>query len=97
MLIDAIKRANSVDPAKYLPLLQKAEFAGVTGRISFDAKGDRKDPEITIFSMKGGKLEPIAVVKSGQAMKFEDFIAQAKTGAAPAPADSSKGPESDKK
>jgi len=28
------------------------DFAGATGRISFDEKGDRKDAEMTIFTMK---------------------------------------------
>ncbi len=83
LIVEAIKKAGSADPAKYLPELQKIEFAGATGKISFDEKGDRKDAEITIFSMKDGKLAPIAVVKGGQTVTFEDFIAQSAT---PAPA-----------
>ena len=83
LIVEAIKKAGSADPAKYLPELQKIEFAGATGKIAFDEKGDRKDAEITIFSMKDGKLAPTAVVKGGQTVKFEDFIAQSAT---PAPA-----------
>jgi branched-chain amino acid transport system substrate-binding protein len=83
LIVEAIKKAGSADPAKYLPELQKIEFSGATGKISFDEKGDRKDAEITIFSMKDGKLAPIAVVKGGQTVTFEDFIAQSAT---PAPA-----------
>ena len=78
-----MKKANSIEPAKYLPVLQKLEYAGATGRIAFDAKGDRRDAEITIFTMKGGKLLPLAVVKGGQSIKFEDFV---KSGGGPAPA-----------
>ena len=74
LLIEAMKKADSSDPAKYLPELAKIDFKGATGRIGFDAKGDRKDAEITIFTMKGGKLEPIAVVKSGKALTFEEFV-----------------------
>ncbi len=74
LLIEAMKKADSSDPAKYLPELAKIDFKGATGRIAFDAKGDRKDAEITIFTMKGGKLEPIAVVKSGKAVSFEEFV-----------------------
>ena len=81
LLIDAMKKANSADPAKYLPELAKTEFAGATGRIAFDEKGDRKDAEMTIFTMKGGKLEPIAIIKSGKTVKYDEFIAQS---AAPA-------------
>ena len=77
LLIEAMKQASSADPAKYLPVLQKIDFAGATGRISFDEKGDRKDAEMTIFTMKGGKLLPIAIIKSGKTVKYEDFVAQA--------------------
>jgi branched-chain amino acid transport system substrate-binding protein len=73
LLIEAMKKANSSDPAKYLPELQKIEYKGSTGTISFDAKGDRKDAEMTIFTMKGGKIEPIAVIKGGKSMTYEEF------------------------
>jgi branched-chain amino acid transport system substrate-binding protein len=76
LLIEAMKKANSADPAKYLPELQKIDYAGATGRISFDAKGDRSDAEMTIFTMKAGALTPIAIIKSGRTIKYEDFIAQ---------------------
>ena len=76
LLIEAMKKANSADPAKYLPELQKIDYTGATGRISFDAKGDRADAEMTIFTMKAGVLTPIAIIKSGKTIKYEDFIAQ---------------------
>jgi len=79
LLIEAMKKANSADPAKYLPELQKIDFAGATGRIAFDAKGDRSDAEMTIFTMKAGELTPIAIIKSGKTIKYEDFIAPAAT------------------
>ena len=74
LIIEAMKKANSADPAKYLPELQKISYTGATGPISFDDKGDRKDAEITIFTMKNGKIDPIAVVKAGKTMAFEDFV-----------------------
>jgi len=77
LLIAAMKKADSADPAKYLPELHKIDFTGATGKIVFDAKGDRKDAEITIFTMKAGVLTPIAIIKSGKTIKYEDFIAQA--------------------
>ena len=77
ILIEAIRKADSADPAKYLPVLQKLEFAGATGKIAFDAKGDRSDAEMTIFTIKGGKLEPIAIIKGGKTVSYRDFIAQA--------------------
>jgi branched-chain amino acid transport system substrate-binding protein len=76
LLIEAMKKANSADPAKYLPEVQKIEFSGATGRIAFDAKGDRSDAEMTIFTIRNGKLLPIAIIQSGKTVKYEDFIAQ---------------------
>ncbi|HEY3531993.1 MAG TPA: branched-chain amino acid ABC transporter substrate-binding protein [Casimicrobiaceae bacterium] len=74
LLIAAMQKADSADPAKYLPDLQKISYDGATGHIEFDDKGDRKDAEITIFTMKGGKIEPIAVVKAGKTLPYEEFL-----------------------
>ena len=74
LIIEAMKQADSADPAKYLPELQKISYTGATGPISFDEKGDRKDAEITIFTMKSGKLEPTAVYKGGKVVPYQDFI-----------------------
>ena len=76
LLIAAMQKANSADPAKYLPELQKIDYAGATGRIVFDSKGDRSDAEMTIFTMKAGELTPIAIIKSGKTIKYEEFVAQ---------------------
>ncbi len=89
MLIEAMKKANSPDPAKYLPELAKMEYKGATGTIAFDEKGDRKSAEMTIFTMKGGKIEPIAVIKGGMTVAIAEFIAAmspAVVVTAPAPA-----------
>jgi len=74
LLIAAMQKANSADPKVYLPALQKIDFTGATGKIAFDEKGDRKDAEMTIFTMKAGKLGPIAIVKSGKTMTYDEFI-----------------------
>ena len=74
LLIEAMKKAGSSDPKVYLPELQKINYTGATGSIQFDEKGDRKDAEMTIFTMKGGKIEPIAVIKSGKTMSYEEFV-----------------------
>src|SRR5437773_10373974 len=74
LLIAAMQKANSADPRRYLPELQKIDFTGATGKIAFDEKGDRKDAEMTIFTMKGGKLGPIAIVKGGKTMTYDEFI-----------------------
>src|SRR5262245_12190255 len=77
LLIAAMQKANSTDPKKYLPEVAKIEYAGVTGRIAFDAKGDRKDAEMTIFTMKGGKITPVAVIKGGKTTSWDEFLKKA--------------------
>ena len=86
LLIAAMQKANSADPAKYLPELAKISLSGATGKIEFDEKGDRKNAEITIFTLKAGKVEPLAVVQGGKAMKMAEFMAASGGAAAPAAA-----------
>ncbi|MEO8848246.1 MAG: branched-chain amino acid ABC transporter substrate-binding protein [Casimicrobiaceae bacterium] len=83
ILIASMQKADSVDPAKYLPELQKISYDGATGHIEFDDKGDRKNAEITIFTLKDGKVVPIAVVKGGKSTSFDDYM---KTAGSAAPA-----------
>jgi branched-chain amino acid transport system substrate-binding protein len=86
VMIAAMQKADSTDPAKYLPELQKISYDGATGKIQFDDKGDRKDAEMTIFQMKGGKVEPVAIIKAGKTTKIGAEPAAAAPAAAPAPA-----------
>ena len=74
ILIQAMQKANSADPKKYLPEVAKIDFNGVTGKIAFDNKGDRKDAEMTIFTMKGGKITPVAVIKGGKTTPWSEFL-----------------------
>ena len=85
LMIEAMKQAGSPEPAKYLPFLHKISYEGATGKIEFDAKGDRKNAEITIFTMKNGKIDPIAVVKAGKTMPYEEFLKGTAGGAGQAP------------
>jgi branched-chain amino acid transport system substrate-binding protein len=64
VLVDAMVRAKSSDPTKYLPELAKtSDYKGVTGTIAFDAKGDIKNGALTLYTYKAGKRDPIAVVR----------------------------------
>jgi branched-chain amino acid transport system substrate-binding protein len=83
LLIAAMKKADSPDPAKYLPALAASDYTGASGNIQFDEKGDRKDAEMTIFTLKEGKITPIAILKSGKSMTLDEY-AQATAPAAPA-------------
>ena len=89
-VIEAMKKSNSVDPAKFTPEMYNVSFTGATGKVEFDAKGDRKDAEITIFRLKDGNIKPLAVVKNGVSSPFAPAAAApaapAASGAAMPPA-----------
>jgi len=64
VMVAAMVKAGSADPAKYLPVLAKTDgFKGVTGTIGFDSKGDVKNGALTLYTYKGGKRDQIAVVR----------------------------------
>ena len=86
LLIAAMQKADSPDPAKYLSELHKISYDGATGHIEFDDKGDRKDAEITIFQMKAGKVDPVAIVKGGKSTKIGGQASAAAPAAPAAPA-----------
>ncbi|WP_353156648.1 branched-chain amino acid ABC transporter substrate-binding protein [Herminiimonas fonticola] len=62
-VVEAMKKANSSEPAKYLPELAKSNYPGITGTIAFDAKGDIKDGTLTLYTFRNGKREILAVTK----------------------------------
>ncbi len=70
MAIEAMKKADSTDPAKFAPELFNVSYDGATGKVEFDAKGDRKNAEMTIFRLTNGVVVPVAVVKDGKTTKF---------------------------
>ena len=64
VMVAAMVKAGSSEPAKYLPVLAKTEgYKGVTGTIAFDEKGDIKNGALTLYTYKGGKRDAIAVVR----------------------------------
>jgi branched-chain amino acid transport system substrate-binding protein len=64
VLVAAMVKAGSSDPAKYLPVLAKTDgYKGVTGTIGFDNKGDIKNGALTLYTYKGGNRDQIAVVR----------------------------------
>lgn len=58
-IIEAMKVANSADPAKYAPAIAKVNFPGVIGTVAFDAKGDIKDGAVTVYQFKSGKWDAV--------------------------------------
>ncbi len=52
VLVDAMKRANSVEPKVYLPYIGKTQFKGVTANIAFTPKGELTKPAVTLYTFK---------------------------------------------
>lgn len=69
VMIDAMKRADSTEPAKYLEKIGQTNFDGATGKIEFDDKGNRKNAAVTIYQVKDGKWEVVNVVGGTAAAK----------------------------
>jgi branched-chain amino acid transport system substrate-binding protein len=63
IIVDAMKRANSIDAAKVLGAMPSAAYKGVIGETSFTAQGDLKHGAISVFSYKDGKKVLLDVVR----------------------------------
>jgi len=59
VMIAAMQKADSAEPATYLPELAKVSHDGVTAKIQFDEKGDLKGGAITLYQVQQGKWQPL--------------------------------------
>ncbi|WP_137893655.1 branched-chain amino acid ABC transporter substrate-binding protein [Ramlibacter sp. 2FC] len=59
VLVDAMKRANSVDPKVYTAKLIESNVKGITANIAFEPNGELKNPAITLYVYKDGKKTPL--------------------------------------
>ncbi len=55
VMIAAMQKASSAEPAKYLAEIGKVELNGVTSKIAFDEKGDIKGGAVTVYQVRQGK------------------------------------------
>ncbi|MEY2632484.1 MAG: hypothetical protein RIR00_1138 [Pseudomonadota bacterium] len=83
VMADAMVRANSTEPAKYLAVLPATSYAGVTATVQFDGKGDLKDGAISLYQAKDGKWAYLETLGATQAAPAAAAPAAAAT---PAPA-----------
>jgi len=67
VIADAMKRADSVEPAKVLAAMPQTDYTGVTGRIQYDAKGDIKSGVVSFYEFKNGVAEFIEAINSADA------------------------------
>jgi branched-chain amino acid transport system substrate-binding protein len=63
VIVEAMKRANSTDPAKILAAMPDTNYAGIIGPIAFNDKGDMKQVSITIYDYQGGKKNVLDAVQ----------------------------------
>jgi branched-chain amino acid transport system substrate-binding protein len=63
VIVAAMQRANSVDPAKILDAMPKTDYAGVTGHIAFDGHGDLQHGVVSLYIYKNGKRTLLQVVE----------------------------------
>ena len=68
-LVDAMKKAGSTDPAKYLAVLKTNHYAGVTGQMAFDKEGNLSNPSFTIYQVRGGKWVAVDTLGGAAAAK----------------------------
>jgi branched-chain amino acid transport system substrate-binding protein len=61
-LVEAMRIADSAEPAKYLAAMPRVRFTGVTGEVGFDDKGDVLGGAITLYRVQGGKWEVVETV-----------------------------------
>jgi branched-chain amino acid transport system substrate-binding protein len=62
VLLQAMLRAGSGEPAQYLPELEETRMDGVIGPIAFDDKGDLRDGPVTLYQVKGGQWQPVETI-----------------------------------
>ena len=63
IIVDAMKRANSVAPEKILAELPTTDYHGVIGETQFDSHGDLKHGVISLYHYQSGKQSLLDVVK----------------------------------
>ena len=69
VMIAAMQKAGSADPAKYLPEIGKVELDGVTAKIGFDEKGDIKGGAVTVYQVRQGKWNAVQTMGGAPAAK----------------------------
>lgn len=56
---EAMKKSDSLDPAKVGAEIHKLSYKGVAGTYAFDEKGNMKQSPVTIFDFKNGQPAPL--------------------------------------
>jgi branched-chain amino acid transport system substrate-binding protein len=62
IIVDAMKRSQSISPAKVLAAMPDTDYHGVVGETTFDSKGDLRHGVISLYNFKSGKKTLLDVV-----------------------------------
>lgn len=62
MMATAMQQAGSIEPAKYLPVLQQLQYSGVTANIKFDAKGDLSNSPVSLYKAENSEWKFLETV-----------------------------------
>jgi branched-chain amino acid transport system substrate-binding protein len=55
LLARAMEKAGSTQPKTYIVELRRIRYDGVTAAIEFDARGDLKEPQLSVFRVQNGR------------------------------------------
>ncbi|MES2102997.1 MAG: branched-chain amino acid ABC transporter substrate-binding protein [Pseudomonadota bacterium] len=58
-IAEAMKKADSVEPKKYSPILAGIKYQGAAGIYEFDSNHDLKSSPVTVYQFKAGEPSPI--------------------------------------
>jgi branched-chain amino acid transport system substrate-binding protein len=62
-VLNAMKKADSVDPHVYLPVLKATQMKGVTtNELAYDDRGDLKYGGVTVYKVTNGKWTALQTV-----------------------------------
>lgn len=59
-IAQAMKTANSVEPAKVNAAMRSGSYQGVVGTYAYDPAGNLKKTTVTVYTFKNGALSPLA-------------------------------------
>lgn len=66
VMIAAMQKADSAEPAKYMPMLAGITHEGVTASIRFDTRGDLKGGFVTMYQVEQGKWHALETINAAQ-------------------------------
>lgn len=63
-MFNAMKKADSTEPAKYLPWLAKTEMPSITMKmLAYGARGDLQHGDITMYKVVDGQWQALSSIK----------------------------------